>query len=230
MARIRTIKPDFCTSPSAGRISREARLMFLLLLTDADDEGRLAGSLKRLAGLLYPDDDDVTPTKIRKWLAELQREQMVMLYRDGEADYIWIVNFLKHQKISHPTPSRLPKPPEDFPNDSGTPPELSGDVPETFRPDLGSGSRKGKGEPSVADGLLTEWFESRTPRPLVKAGQWVGMRSVVAKALNNGHPPDRVRLALRSCDVVSTGWLEPALRKVQTANGTSYKPEPTHFR
>lgn len=151
MARIRTIKPDFCTSPSAGRVSREARLLFLLLLTDADDEGRLAGSLKRLAGCLYPDDHDVTPVKIRKWLTELHRQEMVVAYSVDDAEYLWIVNFTKHQKISHPTPSRLPNPPEDFRNGSGEP-------PEHFPPDLGSGSRnREQGGPPADPAWETFW-------------------------------------------------------------------------
>ena len=40
MARIRTIKPDFPHSESMGRVSRDARLLFVMLFTIVDDEGR----------------------------------------------------------------------------------------------------------------------------------------------------------------------------------------------
>ena len=41
MGRIRTIKPEFPQSESMGRVSRDARLTFILLWTMADDAGRL---------------------------------------------------------------------------------------------------------------------------------------------------------------------------------------------
>ena len=40
MARIRTIKPEFQNSESIGRLSRDARLTFVLLWPHCDDEGR----------------------------------------------------------------------------------------------------------------------------------------------------------------------------------------------
>jgi len=40
MARIRTIKPEFPHSESMGRVSRDARLLFVMLFTIVDDEGR----------------------------------------------------------------------------------------------------------------------------------------------------------------------------------------------
>ncbi len=146
MPRIRTIKPDFCTSPSTRRLSRDARLFFLLLLTEANDEGRLVASAKLLAGSLYPHDDDVSATRVNKWLAELEAQGVVALYEVEDVRYAYFVNWAKHQKISHPTASRLPRPPsgenpEPFPNPAGG-------GPETFPPDLGSGSGKGKGSGS----------------------------------------------------------------------------------
>jgi len=43
-----------------GRISREARLCFIMLWTVADDAGRLRGNSRMLASLLYPYDNDAT--------------------------------------------------------------------------------------------------------------------------------------------------------------------------
>ena len=40
MARIRTIKPEFPQSESIGALTREARLLFVLLWTIVDDSGR----------------------------------------------------------------------------------------------------------------------------------------------------------------------------------------------
>ena len=54
MGRIRTIKPEFCQSEKVGRLSREARLLFVLLWPFVDDHGRCRGSSRLLAASLFP--------------------------------------------------------------------------------------------------------------------------------------------------------------------------------
>lgn len=107
MARIRTIKPEFPQSESMGRISREARLCFMLLWTILDDEGRARGSSRMLASLLYPYDDDA-PKLIEVWLSELEREGCIVRYQVEGDSYIASTNWLKHQRIDKPSKSRLP--------------------------------------------------------------------------------------------------------------------------
>lgn len=109
MARIRTIKPEFPQSESMGRVSREARLCFILLWTIADDEGRLRGNSRMLASLLYPYDDDA-PKLISKWLTELEQEGCVIVYEVEKNHYIQICNWLNHQKIDRPSTSKIEPP------------------------------------------------------------------------------------------------------------------------
>lgn len=109
MARIRTIKPEFPQSESMGRCSRDARLCFVMLWTIADDAGRLRGNSRMLASLLFPYDDDAKKL-IDRWLAELERERCVTRYEvDGDA-YLQINEWVKHQKIDRPTPSKIAPP------------------------------------------------------------------------------------------------------------------------
>lgn len=153
MARIRTIKPEFCTSADSGALSRDARLFFLQLLTEADDEGRLAWIPRRLCGVLYPFDEDVSAAMLNGWATECCTRNMLQLYTADGATYAQVVNWTKHQKISHPTTSRLPAPPEA----SGEIPEKFRSPPESLRPDLGTGNREGKGkepEGSASDDAL----------------------------------------------------------------------------
>ena len=111
MARIRTIKPEFPQSESMGRVSRDARLLFIMLWTMVDDEGRTRAAPRMLASLLYP-YDEVPKTHIVEWLFELEREGAIRLYEvDGNA-YLQIEKWLTHQKIDKPSKSRLPAPPE----------------------------------------------------------------------------------------------------------------------
>ena len=107
MARIRTIKPEFPQSESIGRICRDARLLFILLWTIADDDGRTRAASRMLASLLCPYDDDV-PGLIDGWLGELEREGCIRRYEVDGSIYLELCNWLKHQKIDKPSKSRLP--------------------------------------------------------------------------------------------------------------------------
>lgn len=108
MARIRTIKPEFPHSESMGNVSRDARLTFIQLWTLADDAGRLRGNSRMLASLLFPYDDDAKDL-IEGWLTELERENCVQRYSIEGASYLQVCNWLKHQKIDKPSPSKLPR-------------------------------------------------------------------------------------------------------------------------
>lgn len=109
MARIRTIKPSFWNDAGVARLSREARLLMVGLVSFADDEGRFVASPQAILGYVYPHDSDVTPTKVRRWMAEIQKHCHLDLYSVDGLDYgRW--EKWSHQKISHPQPSALPPP------------------------------------------------------------------------------------------------------------------------
>lgn len=109
MARIRTIKPEFPHSESMGKVSRDARLCFIMLFTLADDEGRLRGNSRMLASLLFPYDDDAK-SKIDKWLEELVAVESIVRYQCEGDSFIEIAKWLSHQKIDKPSKSKLPAP------------------------------------------------------------------------------------------------------------------------
>lgn len=154
MARIRTLRPEFPQSESMGRVSRDARLLFIQLWTIVDDSGRARGNSRMLASLLFPYDDDA-PAMIDGWIKELEAEGCVRRYEVEGQSYIDIPNWLKHQRIDKPTPSRLPE----FQVVVANPRESSRGLP------VGSGSgsgREGKGE---------EGKGNRTAGPAAPAGE-----------------------------------------------------------
>jgi hypothetical protein len=112
MARIRSIKPEFPQSESMGRVSRDARLLFVLLWTICDDSGRTRAASRMLASLLFPYDDDAAGL-IDGWLTELEHEGCIVRYTVDGSTYLEIRKWCKHQKIDKPSPSRLPDPRED---------------------------------------------------------------------------------------------------------------------
>lgn len=156
MARIRTIKPEFPHSESMGRVSRDARLLFVLLWTLADDSGVTRGSSRILASLLYPYDDDAKKL-IDKWIGELERENSIVRYLIDGHTYLKVLNWESHQRIDKPTPSRLPQ----FDEASRISRESSRGIP-TSSDGIGSGSgpisgREGKG-PAIPEGVNAEAF------------------------------------------------------------------------
>lgn len=130
-----------------GKVSREARLLFLLLFTVVDDGGRTRAASRLLASLLYPYDEDASDL-ITGWLDELEHEGCIQRYLIESATYLQITKWRDHQKIDKPTPSKLPAPPQ-IRDKSCSPREDSRNVV------VGSGSgsvsgREGNGSGEVA--------------------------------------------------------------------------------
>jgi hypothetical protein len=111
MARIRTIKPEFQQSESMARVSRDARLTFILMWPQADDSGRLRANSRILASVLFPADKDAGDL-IDGWLDELESQNCIRRYSADGNSYVQICKWLDHQKIDHPTTSKIPPPTE----------------------------------------------------------------------------------------------------------------------
>ncbi len=107
--RIRTIKPELWADEKVGRLSRDARLLFVGLITMADDEGRLRGMHSAILGHVFPYDQDAA-RKLDKWLAELELVSLIFRYQVSGVDYVEIPGWAKHQKVNRPSPSELPAP------------------------------------------------------------------------------------------------------------------------
>lgn len=110
MSRIRTVKPELFESETLARLSRDSRLTFIGLFTLADDLGRLRYLPKKIAGELFPHDEDVTHVEIDKWVAELESVDCVRLYEIDGKTYLYLPEWKKHQKIDRPSQSRIPEP------------------------------------------------------------------------------------------------------------------------
>lgn len=107
MARIRTIKPDFWTDEKLSECSLSARLLFIGLWTFADDEGRMEYNPARLRMQIFP-DGSVKDSKLIEMIGELSERSVIRIYVVDGKQYLDIPNFVKHQKINRPTPSKIP--------------------------------------------------------------------------------------------------------------------------
>jgi hypothetical protein len=109
VARIRTIKPTCWGDAKLSRVSRDARLLWVGLITFADDSGRFLGSTAAISGHVFP-NDDLPPARVRRWLRELAEVDLVHLYDVEGISYGCFMKWPSHQRISHPQPSALPPP------------------------------------------------------------------------------------------------------------------------
>jgi hypothetical protein len=107
--RIRTLKPEIWEDEAVGGLRPWERLLFIGLITMADDEGRLRALPSAIAGHVFP-YDELPPPKIIKWLELVEGAELICRYRVGATDYIQILGWAKHQKINRPQPSSLPAP------------------------------------------------------------------------------------------------------------------------
>ena len=103
MARKRMIDPEFWSDEEISAISFPARLFYIGLWNFADDEGRGKGHSKLLKAHIFPYDDDINVDKLKKEVSI-----KVEWYEVNNQQYYNLPNFLKHQRIDRPTPSKLP--------------------------------------------------------------------------------------------------------------------------
>jgi len=97
MPRIRSIKPEFWEDEKMGRVSRDARLLFICTWNLADDFGSLRGSPRFLRLQAFPYDDDLDDADVARMVNQLSRQGAVVIYEVRGELYLHIVNFERHQ-------------------------------------------------------------------------------------------------------------------------------------
>lgn len=111
MARKRQIDPDIWTSEQVVTLPVEARILFIGLISHADDEGRLRGSPLSLKVSVFP-ADTYEIDQIKKWRDEIVAHKLAVYYEKDGSEYLWLPNFRKFQYMTKIFPSKLPAPPE----------------------------------------------------------------------------------------------------------------------
>lgn len=163
MARIRTIKPSLWGDDKVAQLSRDARLLFIGIISNADDEGRFIATPVALSGTIFP-LDDLPPAPIKRWRGEIVGQGLIRLYRVGPHEYGYLPHWRKHQRIDKPQPSALPPPPDDEP--------FAESIPESFPESLGErpsndsrGDRKGSITPNPTAAAAGNGCAAHRPHP-----------------------------------------------------------------
>jgi hypothetical protein len=109
--RIRSIKPEYWQHAMHEGLSREASILGAALQNFVDDEGRGEGSAMKIKSMVVPCFD----MDVEGVLAELEAINFIILYEVAEGAkkrrLLQVTTFMRHQSVSHPTPSILPPPP-----------------------------------------------------------------------------------------------------------------------
>lgn len=120
MARKRMLDPTIWADEDFGTLTYQAMVMYIGIMSNADDEGRLPGNALYLSSIVYPwkELNKKDSLKIRNEI--LRKMKSVLLYEVDGKEYIQLKNWTKYQKINRPSESKYPPFTERSVNDHGT--------------------------------------------------------------------------------------------------------------
>lgn len=101
MARNRMIKPEFWSSETLMKVSRDSRLLFIGLWNFCDDFGFCLNSTRKIIGDVFPLDDGVTEANIKKWLIELIEINVVIPVEYKSKKLLFMKSWGEHQSVQH---------------------------------------------------------------------------------------------------------------------------------
>lgn len=112
--RIRSIKPEFWSSPDIAALSDADRLLFIGLWSYVDDHGRGRDDVALIVAALFPHDMVANPretvAKVREGLARLSEANLIRRYTVASRTYFLVTGWSKHQRVDKPKASRIPAP------------------------------------------------------------------------------------------------------------------------
>lgn len=95
------IKPEFWSSETLMRVSRDARLTFIGLWNFCDDYGFCINSIRRIIGDIYPYDESVTEAKAKQWINELIEHKLMIPVDYNSKHLLFVKGWGEHQTVQH---------------------------------------------------------------------------------------------------------------------------------
>lgn len=112
--RIRSIKPEFYRSADISSLDWETRFLFIALWSYVDDNGVGVDKLSNITADLFADDLEreasETFARVSRGLQKLSEAKRIVRYEAAGKSFLYIVNWLKHQRIDKPNKARYPLP------------------------------------------------------------------------------------------------------------------------
>lgn len=107
--RSRLIAPEFWESDSVNDLTIRQRLLFLGLISNADDQGRLKGRAEFIRSKVFI-YDPIDPGAIQADLDAIAAIHGIILYEDSGRRYVQVVKWWSFQHPTWSQPSDLPAP------------------------------------------------------------------------------------------------------------------------
>ena len=106
------ISPEIWASSSFAELNDFAKLVFIGLISNADDEGKGEADPALLKSTLFPRDEKKRAADVKSALSEIARSTSTLLYSVEGKNYYILTKWKAYQKLDRPTLSKLPNPPE----------------------------------------------------------------------------------------------------------------------
>ena len=106
--RIRTLKPEHRQHRKVGPLSDREYRLWVGMILEADDEGRLVCDAAQLRSLIFAYQPKVPLPAIEAALVRLARVGLIRLYGVGTLRYADFPSWHDHQRIDRKIPSKLP--------------------------------------------------------------------------------------------------------------------------
>ena len=111
MARKRMIAPQIWDSFSFAELSDLAKILFISLISHADDEGRGIAGAAYIKNITFPHDETRRVAEVQKALSEIALHTSTQFYQVEDRDYYCLLHWTEYQKVDKPSKSKLPPPP-----------------------------------------------------------------------------------------------------------------------
>ena len=106
MARQRMIRPEIWTDEGFLALSIPARLLFIGMISGADDEGRGLATDRCLKAYVFP-SDDITLEQVRTLREEVLSNMQVQIVENEGREYYELLKWNNHQTINRPRKSNI---------------------------------------------------------------------------------------------------------------------------
>lgn len=136
---------DYTLSEKVNELSWQAECFFIRLMMKADDFGSFHANPKIIRSSCFPlRSDSVRDADISRWMDELQKSGLIVVYAHGQKQYLRIIDF--RQRLQNMR-NKFPDPPEVTGSHGESPPEENPNPKQ---------NPKGIPPPSFADGLKSD--------------------------------------------------------------------------
>ena len=132
-AKARLLYSTISTSERIAELGAKGALIYTWLLTHCDDQGRYAGSARKVKAEVVPFIDEVTAGDVEKALKDMDKAKLIKRYAEGNTQLIQILDWWEFQSgLRVRYESRYPAP-EGWTDKIKLPPEQHRDVMGKFQ-------------------------------------------------------------------------------------------------